>query len=325
VTEAIQNLMQYRKLGRSGLDVSTIALGSWLSLGFKTDESTAVDVVRRAYDLGVNLFDTANVYAEGRAEEVLGKALAPLPRHTYVLATKAYFPIGKGPNESGLSRKHIFEQLHGSLRRLGVEYVDLFQCHRYDDDTPLDETLRAIDDLIARGDVLYGGVSVWSAEQITAAAELGRALGLRRLISNQPQYHILRRDIETDGVMDVCAREGLGLLAYSPLARGVLTGKYESVDDVPTDSRAADETGRRFMGPWFSEEGLAKVSRLKSIADAAGLTLPEMALAWVLRRPEVSAAIIGATRVDHIEENVKAAEIELAPDVVEAIDAVGSM
>jgi aryl-alcohol dehydrogenase-like predicted oxidoreductase len=312
--------MQYRKLGRSGLEVSSVSLGSWLSFGYKTDEADAVKLVRRAYDLGVNLFDTANVYADGRAEEVLGKALAPLPRHTYVLATKAYFPIGKGPNEGGLSRKHIIEQVHASLGRLGVEYVDLFQCHRYDEDTPLDETLLAIDDLITRGDVLYGGVSVWSAQQIEDAVQLGRQLGLRRLISDQPQYHILRRDIEMDGVMDVCAREGLGLLVYSPLARGVLTGKYESVDDVPPDSRAADDRGRRFMGPWFSEEGLARVRNLKSIADRAGLTLPEMALAWVLRRPEVSSAIIGATRLEHVEENVKASEIELTQDVIEAID-----
>lgn len=312
--------MQYRKLGRSGLEVSTISLGSWLSFGYKTDEAEAVKLVRRAYDLGVNLFDTANVYANGEAEEVLGKALAPLPRHTYVLATKAYFPIGKGPNEGGLSRKHIIEQVHASLSRLDVDYVDLFQCHRYDEDTPPDETLRAIDDLIAWGDVLYGGVSVWSALQIEDAMQLGRQLELRRLISNQPQYHILRRDIETDGVMNVCAREGLGLIVYSPLARGVLTGKYESVDDVPSDSRAADKNGRRFMGPWFSEEGLAKVRKLKAIAERAGLTLPEMALAWVLRRPEVSSAIIGATRLEHVEENVKAAEIELTEDVIEAID-----
>lgn len=317
--------MQHRKLGRSGLEVSTIALGSWLSFGYKTEEARAVKLIRRAYDLGVNLFDTANVYADGRAEEVLGKALAPLPRHTYVLATKAYFPIGKGPNERGLSRKHIVEQVHASLQRLGADYIDLFQCHRYDEETPLDETLRAIDDLISWGDVLYGGVSVWSASQIEDAVRLGGELQLRRLISNQPQYHILRRDIETDGVMDVCAREGLGLIVYSPLARGVLTGKYDSTEDVPADSRAADDRGRRFMGPWFSEEGLEKVRELKTIADEAGLTLPEMALAWVLRRPEVSSAIIGATKIEHIEENVRASEIELTDDVLEAIDGIAPM
>ncbi len=314
--------MRYRHLGRSGLQVSTISLGSWLTFGHKTDEKTAARCVRRAFDLGINLFDTADVYAEGRAEEVLGKALSGIPRHEYVLATKAYFPVGPGPNDRGLSRKHIFEQVHKSLARLRTDYIDLFQCHRYDEETPLDETLRAIDDLIAQGKVLYGGVSMWSAENIRIGMQLAREMGLRRLISNQPQYHILQREIETNGVLETCAQEGLGLLVYSPLARGVLTGKYTSVDDVPPDSRAADPQGRQFMGPWFSEEGLEKVRRLKVIAEEAGLTLTEMALAWCLRRPEVSSAIVGATRVEHVEQAAKASEIDLSQDVVQAIDGV---
>lgn len=314
--------MQYRYLGRSGLQVSTVSLGSWLTFGYKTEEKAAVKCVRRAFELGINLFDTADVYAEGRAEEVLGKALAPLQRDSYVLATKAYFPVGSGPNDRGLSRKHIFAQLHRSLNRLNTDYVDLFQCHRYDEDTPLDETLRAIDDLITQGKVLYAGVSVWSAKNISDAMSLTRELHLRRPISNQPQYHILRRDIETDGVMETCAQEGLGLIVYSPLARGVLTGKYDSVDDVPADSRAADERGRRFMGPWFSDEGFEKVRRLGEVAADAGLTLPEMALAWCLRRPEVTSTIIGASKVKHVEENAAAAEIQLGDDVLEAIDGI---
>ncbi|UCF19673.1 MAG: aldo/keto reductase family protein [Gemmatimonadota bacterium] len=314
--------MQYRSLGKSGLKVSAISLGSWLTLGHKMGADVAVRSVRRAFELGVNLFDTANMYDEGQAEIVLGKALAPIQRQQYVLATKAYFPVGPGPNDRGLSRKHIFEQVHLSLRRLGTDYVDLFQCHRYDDETPLDETLRAIDDLIAQGKVLYGGVSVWSAANIADAMKLARELGLRRLVSNQPQYHILRRDIETNGVLDVCAREGLGLLVYSPLARGVLTGKYTSVEDVPSDSRAADAHGRQFMGPWFSAEGLQVVQSLKQIAETAGLSLPEMALAWCLRRPEVSSAIIGATKVEHVEQNAAAAEITLGDDVLAAIDQI---
>ncbi|KPK81076.1 MAG: hypothetical protein AMS25_07940 [Gemmatimonas sp. SM23_52] len=314
--------MRYRHLGSSGVQVSTISLGSWLTFGQRTEERVAVKCVRRAFELGVNLFDTANVYAEGRAEEVLGKALAPLPRRDYVLASKAYFPVGPGPNDRGLSRKHIFEQVHLSLQRLRTDYVDLFQCHRYDTETPLDETLRAIDDLIAQGKVLYGGVSMWSAENIADAVRLGRDLRLRRLVSNQPQYHILRREIETNGVLEICAREGLGLLVYSPLARGVLTGKYTSVDDVPPDSRAADERGRQFMGPWFSAGGLQKVQQLKLIAEEAGLTLPEMAIAWCLRRREISSAIIGATKVEHVEGNAAAAGIELSDEVVAAIDRV---
>ncbi len=314
--------MQYRKLGSSGLQVSAISLGSWLTFGHKTEEDSAVRCVRRAFELGINLFDTANVYAGGRAEEILGKALAPLARPEYVIATKAYFPVGPGPNDRGLSRKHIFEQVHQSLRRLGTDYVDLFQCHRFDTETPLDETLRAIDDLIAQGKALYGGVSMWSAQNIEDAVRLSRTLGTRRLISNQPQYHIFRREIERDGVMETCAREGLGLLVYSPLARGVLTGKYTRLDDVPADSRAADDRGRQFMGPWFSEEGLETVGRLRRLAQDAGLTLTELALAWCLRRSEVSSAIIGASKVAHVEQNAAAAEIGLSDEVVAAIDRI---
>ncbi|MGD8700415.1 MAG: aldo/keto reductase family protein [Gemmatimonadales bacterium] len=314
--------MRYRHLGRSGVRVSTISLGSWLTFGHKTEEDVAVQCVRQAFDHGINLFDTANMYAEGRAEAILGTALAPLPRHEYVLATKAYFPVGPGPNDRGLSRKHIFEQVHQSLSRLRTDYVDLFQCHRYDTETPLDETLQAIDDLITQGKVLYGGVSEWSVENIRDAFTVTRELGLRRLISNQPQYHVLRRDIETDGVMEVCGQEGLGILAYSPLARGLLSGKYTSIDQVPPDSRAADPRGRSFMGPWFSPEGLATVARLKEIAARSGLTLAEMSLAWCLQRPEVSSAIIGATRPEHVEQNAAAAEIDLDEEVVAAINEV---
>ncbi|HSG82848.1 MAG TPA: aldo/keto reductase family protein [Gemmatimonadota bacterium] len=312
--------MQYRPLGRSGIKVSTISLGSWLTFGHKTEETEATACVHRAFDLGVNLFDTANVYAEGQAERVLGKALASIPRHKYVLATKAYFPVGSGPNDRGLSRKHIFEQVNLSLSRLATDYVDLFQCHRYDDETPLDETLRAIDDLVTQGKVLYGGVSMWSAQNIEDAVQLGRQLGLRRLISNQPQYHIFQREIEKNGVLKTCAREGLGLIVYSPLARGLLTGKYTSLEDVPTDSRAADEKGSQFMGPWFSVEGLHKVARLKEIADEAGMTLTELALAWCLRLPEITSAIIGATKIAHVEQNARAAEIVLSSDVLKAIE-----
>lgn len=314
--------MQYRTLGKSGVKVSTVSLGSWLTLGHKMDERVALECVQLGFDLGINLFDTANVYAMGRGEEVLGKALKPLPRQEYVLATKAYFPVGPGPNDRGLSRKHIFEQVHMSLRRLGTDYVDLFQCHRYDEETPLDETLQAIDDLIAQGKVLYGGVSLWSAENIGDAVKLGRELGTRRLISNQPQYHIFQREIETNGVMEICAREGLGLIVYSPLARGMLSGKYTSVDDVPPDSRAADKIGRTFMGPWFTEEGLQVVGRLRALADEAGLTLPQLALAWCLRRPEITSAIVGATKVEHVEGNAAAAGVELSEDVVAAIDRI---
>ena len=314
--------MQYRRLGNSGVSVSTVALGSWLTFGHKVSQSEAMKCVRRAFELGVNFFDTANVYAEGRAEEVLGKALKPLPRNQLMIGTKAYFPVGPGPNDRGLSRKHIFEQVHASLRRLDTSYIDLFQCHRYDPGTPLDETLRAIDDLVAQGDVLYGGVSEWSAQNISEAVTLSRDWGLRRLVSNQPQYHMLERQIEKNGVAETCAREGLGILAFSPLAQGVLTGKYTSTAKPPLASRAAEVTGRQFMGRLLSDENLAKTEELKRIADEAGFTLPEVSLAWCLRRPEVSAVIIGASNVAQLEENVVASDLGLTEEVVEAIEAV---
>lgn len=312
--------MEYRHLGRYGVRVSAIALGSWLTYGHKTDEEEAIACVRRAFQLGVNLFDTADVYARGRAEEVLGKALAPLPRHEYLVATKAYFPVGDGPNDRGLSRKHVIEQVYSSLRRLDLDYVDLFQCHRFDEETPIDETLRAIDDLISSGDVLYGGVSEWSADNLADGLRVGRELGLRPLVSNQPQYNLLQRRIETNGVMELCDREGLGLLTFSPLAQGVLTGKYTSVEDVPPDSRAADPTGASFMRRWLTEENVAKAGALKAVAEAADLSLPRVAIAWCLRRPEVSSVIIGASKVEHVEENVSAVELTLDDDVLAAID-----
>ncbi len=314
--------MQYRRLGSAGIRVSEIALGSWLTFGHKTDEDEAVACLRRAFELGVNLYDTANVYAAGRAEEVLGAALAPLPRSQYLVATKAFFPIGPGPNDRGLSRKHIFEQVHASLRRLRTDYIDLFQCHRFDDETPLDETLRAIDDLISRGDVLYAGVSEWSAKNINDAVTLIREAGLHPLVSDQPQYHILHRRIERNGVLEVCAREGLGILAYSPLAQGVLSGKYNTVADPPAGSRATDPQGAQFMRQLFTEENLSRAQQLKQVAERAGLTLPRMAIAWCLRRSQISAAIIGASKLEQLEENVSAAEVTLDEEVLQAIDRI---
>jgi aryl-alcohol dehydrogenase-like predicted oxidoreductase len=313
--------MEYRRLGRSGVRVSAVSLGSWLTYGHKTDEKQAVRCVRRAFELGVNLFDTANVYARGRAERVLGNALETLPRDEYLVATKAYFPIGDGPNQRGLSRKHIFEQVGRSLTRLRTGYIDLFQCHRYDADTPVDETLRAIDDLIERGDILYGGVSEWTAPNIAEGVRVSRELSLRPLVSNQPQYHILQRRIEINGVLDTCRQEGLGILAFSPLAQGVLTGKYDSVDDVPPESRAADPDGAGFIRRWLTEENVAAARTLKGVADQAGLTLPKLAIAWCLRRPEVSSAIVGASTVEHVEENVAAADVELDDETLAAVDA----
>ncbi|MFQ6098247.1 MAG: aldo/keto reductase family protein, partial [Armatimonadota bacterium] len=295
------------------------SLGSWLTYGEVIDQKTTRDCIYAAYDVGINFFDTANVYARGRAEEAVGQALAALPRNSYVLATKCYFPMGDGPNDRGLSRKHIFEQCHHSLRRLRTDYIDLYQCHRYDEETPLEETLRALDDLVTQGKVLYVGVSQWTAAQISDALRLAGELNLDRIVSNQPAYNMLNRGIE-DEVMPVCGREGIGLVVYSPLAQGVLTGKYKSVDDVPPDSRAANDRVNMFIGGYLKQENLAKVERLRPIAARLGVSLAKLALAWCLRRPEVSSVIVGASRASQVEENAAACEVGLSDDDIADIE-----
>ena len=310
--------MEYRKLGRWGAKVSAVGLGSWLTYGGSVEEETAAACIRRAYDLGVNFFDTANGYARGRAEEVVGKTLAPMPRESYVLATKVFFPMGEGPNDKGLSRKHVWEQLHASLRRLGMDYVDLYQCHRYDEDTPLEETCRVMADLIARGQVLYWGVSEWSADQIAHAVAVCRSHSWPEPVSNQPQYSALWRRIE-HGVLPVSKELGLGQLAWSPLAGGVLTGKYTSVDDIPADSRAAGG-GRQFMGNFFDARTLAAVQEVRVLAEEAGSSPSQLALAWCLRDPGVSSVIVGATKTSHVEDNVGAADLRADPSVLARMD-----
>src|SRR5579871_5378507 len=313
--------MQYRRLGHAGVQVSTIALGSWLTYGGSVAEEAAAQCIRKAYDLGITLFDTANVYNHGAAEQIVGRTLKEYPRDSYVLATKVYFPMGEGPNHSGLSRKHIMEQCHASLRRLGADYIDLYQCHRYDDQTPLEETLRALDDLVTQGKVLYVGVSEWSATQIADAVYTARALNLDRIASNQPIYNMLQRYIERD-VLPLCEREGIGQVVFSPLAEGVLTGKYKPGQQPPQGSRAADPQINAFMQEFMSDRTLTAVQNLQSLAQQGGYSLAQMALAWTLRQPMVSAAIIGASRPQQVEENAKAAEITLDDDVLAHIDEI---
>ena len=311
--------MEYRRLGDTGLRVSEIGLGSWLTYGVGVEAETATTIIARAYDLGVNLFDTANAYGRGAAERVVGQALAAYPRHSYVLATKVYFPMGDGPNDRGLSRKHVIEQCDASLRRLGTDYVDLYQCHRYDDSTPLEETLRALDDLVRHGKVLYVGVSEWTAPQIAEALRLADDLGLDRIVSNQPEYSILQRRIE-DEVVPLCAREGVGQVVWSPLAQGVLTGKYRKGAPPPADSRAASRKMGGFVGHWLTEEVLDAVERLGAVAEEAGMSMAQLALAWVLSEQNVASAIIGATRAAQLEENCQAAGQDLDEDVLAAVD-----
>ena len=311
--------MQYRNLGKWGVKVSEVSLGSWLTFGHATDEETATRCIHRAYELGINLFDTANVYARGRAEEVMGKALKAFRRDSYVLATKVWGPMGEGPNDRGLSRKHIFEQCHASLKRLGTDYIDLYQCHRYDANTPLEETIRAMGDLIRQGKILYWGVSEWSASQILDAVHLCQQMNIDPPVSNQPHYNMLGREIEKE-VLPMCERVGMGNIVYSPLAQGVLTGKYQPGSPPPPDTRAADESSNMFMRWLMSDEVLTKVQKLRPIAERNGLSMAQLALAWCLRQPMVSSVIIGARKVSQIEDNVKASGIQLSPEDLRDID-----
>jgi voltage-dependent potassium channel beta subunit len=290
-----------------------------LTFGHATDEETARQCIYRAYELGINLFDTANIYARGKAEEVMGKALKAFRRDSYVLATKVWGAMGDGPNDRGLSRKHIFEQCHASLKRLGTDYIDLYQCHRYDDHTPLEETVRAMGDLIRQGKILYWGVSEWSASQILDAVHLCQQMNIDPPISNQPYYNLLGRDLEKE-VLPMCERVGMGNIVYSPLAQGVLTGKYQPGSPPPADSRAADASTNMFMRWLMSDEVLTKVQRLRPIAERNGLSMSQLALAWCLRQPMVSSVIIGARKVSQIEENVKASGVQLSPEDLREID-----
>jgi voltage-dependent potassium channel beta subunit len=312
--------MRYRKLGRWGVRVSSVGLGSWLTYGGSVEESTAADCIRRAYDLGVTFFDTANTYMRGGAEELVGKALAGMPRDSFVLATKVFFPMDSGPNDRGLSRKHVWEQLHHSLRRLGTDYVDLYQCHRYDESVPVEETCRVMGDLITRGEILYWGVSEWTADQIAHAVVTCRQHGWPEPVSNQPQYSALWRRIERR-VLPVSKELGLGQVVWSPLAMGVLTGKYNAVDDVPPGSRAAGDD-RKFMGNFMTSETLAAVQRLRPLAAEAGCSLTQLALAWCLRDEGISSVIVGATKTSQVEDNVRAGNLTVDPGVLARMDEV---
>jgi len=312
--------MEYRSLGKSGLRVSEIALGSWLTLGSRVDVPGTSKLVHHAYDLGINFFDSADVYATGSAEEALGQALREIPRHHVVLATKCFFPMSERPNDRGLSRKHVFESVEGSLRRLGTDYIDLHQCHRPDPTTPVEETVRAYEDLIRQGKLLYWGVSEWRAEHIVDACRIADATHGYRPISNQPNYSIMRREIERE-VLPVSQREGLGQVVFSPLGQGVLTGKY-SGGDRPAESRAADQKRSLWMDAYLEPAALEKVDRLKPLAAKLDLSMAQLALAWTLRTAGVSSAIIGATRTEQIDDNAAAAGVALPEEILAEIDAI---
>lgn len=307
--------MKYRKLGASDLSVSEISLGSWLTYGVGVEFEKGKACVDAAFDAGINFIDTSNIYGTGAAEEFLAKALKGRPRTSYVLATKLFFPMTD--EDRGLSRAQVRKQLDASLKRLGTDFVDLYQCHRYDDETPLEETMEALTEAVRSGKVRYLGFSEWEPAQIDAAAKVP---GAARFVSSQPQYSILWRHPEA-AVFPTCARQGVGQIVWSPLAQGTLTGKYARGAAPPADSRAASREMGGFMRRWITDEILAKVDRLKPVAADAGMTLPQLALAWVLRRPEVSSAIIGATKPAQIVENAAASGKVLSPEILAAVDA----
>jgi aryl-alcohol dehydrogenase-like predicted oxidoreductase len=313
--------MEFRHLGRSGMVISEIAYGNWVTHGSQVEEDAAVACVRAALDEGITTFDTADVYAGTRAEGVLGRALKGERRAGLEIFTKVYWPTGEGRNDRGLSRKHIMESIDGSLRRLQTDYVDLYQAHRYDYATPLEETMEAFADVVHSGKAHYIGVSEWRAEEIRAAHELARDLKIQ-LVSSQPQYSMLWRVIEAE-VVPTCEELGIGQIVWSPLAQGVLTGKYVPGQPPPAGSRATDDkSGAAFIARFMSDDVLGTVQRLKPLAEQAGLTMAQLAVAWVLQNRNVSAAIIGATRPEQVRDNVKAAGVTLEPGLLKAIDDV---
>ena len=313
--------MEFRHLGDSGLIVSEIAYGNWLTHGSQVEEDAAHDCVRAALDAGITTFDTADVYAGGRAEEVLGRALQGERREGLEILTKVFWSMGPGKNDRGLSRKHILESIDASLRRLQMEYVDVYQAHRYDDATPLEETMQAFADVVRAGKALYIGVSEWTADQIRAGVDLARQLGVS-LVSNQPQYSMLWRVIESR-VVPTSEELGVGQIVFSPIAQGILTGKYRPGEQPPAGSRATDDKGGADMiRRYLTDDVLTRVQRLQPVADDAGLSMAQLATAWVLQNDNVSAAIIGASRPEQVTENVKAAGVTLEASVLSRIDEI---
>ena len=312
--------MKYRNLGKSGLRVSEIALGSWLTYGKSVEEQTAEKCIQTAYESGINFFDTANVYERGAAETVLGKVLKNYNRSSLVVASKVYFPMGDGPNDRGLSRKHIFESCDASLKRLGMDYLDLYQCHRYDPTVPMEETLWALDDLQKQGKILYAGVSEWPADKIQKAHKIAKEHNFRPLVSNQPIYNMIERYIEVD-VLPVSVANGMGQVVFSPLAQGILTGKYKAGQQVPEGTRAANKKLNDGMQKYLQNELLLEtIAEIEAIARELEITLPQLALAWILRHPGVSSAIIGASRPEQIEDNIKAVDVELTDEILLGIN-----
>jgi aryl-alcohol dehydrogenase-like predicted oxidoreductase len=313
--------MEHRHLGRSGLLVSEISYGNWLTHGSQVEEEQAIACVQAALDNGITTFDTADVYARTKAEAVLGRALHGQRREGLEIFTKVFWPTGRGPNNCGLSRKHILEAINGSLRRLQTDYVDLYQAHRYDHTTPLEETMLAFADVVRAGKALYIGVSEWRAEEIRAAKALADELHVP-LVSNQPQYNMLWRVIEAE-VVPTCEELGLSQVVWSPIAQGALTGKYKPGEQPPDGSRATDDSGgANMIKRWLDDDILGRVQQLVPIAESLGLSMAQLAIAWVLQNDNVASAIVGASRPEQVVDNAKASGVKLEAAVLKQIDDV---
>ncbi len=313
--------MKYRRLGNCGSKVSVIGFGNWLTLGGSVEKKAGAKLIKSAFDKGINFFDTADVYSHGNGEIFFGHTLRQFKRNDLFIATKCYWPMSDNPNDRGLSRKHIFESVHNSLVNLQTDYIDLYQCHRYDADTPVEETCRAFNSLIEKGKILYWGVSEWTKDQIKEAVTICDELYLHKPVSNQPQYSLLSREIETNGVMDYCQQSGIGLVVWSPLAQGVLTGKYNK-KKIEKDSRLMDKKNNVFVKRLATKENLQRVEKLFQIAKEIETSVSNLSLAWCLRKEIVSSTITSATKISQLEENLKASELELSPEIVESIDKI---
>ncbi|MEO6694113.1 MAG: aldo/keto reductase family protein [Ignavibacteria bacterium] len=313
--------MVYRRIGKCGAKVSVISFGSWLTVGGTVDKKTGLKLIRDAYDYGINFFDTADVYSGGKAEKFLGKALGEFKRSDLFIASKCYWPMTDKPNDRGLSRKHITESVHNSLKSLMTDYIDLYQCHRFDIETPVEETCRAFNTLIEQGKILYWGVSEWSKDNLMDAVSVCEKFNLHKPVSNQPQYSLLAREIESNGVMDICESEGIGQVVWSPLAQGVLTGKYNK-KKLDKSSRLLDEKNNAFVKKLASDDNLKKVEKLMDIAKAMGTSVSNLSLAWCLRKEIVSSAITSATKEDQLKENVKASELIIPEDILNKIEEI---
>lgn len=317
--------MKYRHLGKNGIKLSAIGIGSWLTYGMGIDFKTSLNCIKTALENGVIFYDTADIYNKGEAELALGKILfdeLKIRREDVVIATKCFWPMSQNPNDQGLSRKHIFESVNKSLKRLKTDYVDLHQCHRHDPNTPMEEICRTYNDLIQQGKILYWGVSEWTADNIEDAAKTCEKFSLHRPVSNQPQYNIIRPQIETNGVMNTCEKYGMGEVVWSPLAQGVLSGKY-SGGKIPKDSRAAHEKMGVFMRASVDDKALlAMVGKFKELAESLGHTASQLALAWCLRKENISSAITSASRPEQVAENCGAADVEISAEVEKKIQEI---